>query len=187
MDPDVCTELRVRGNLARCSRVSPHLEDWTSASTVPTYCKCSPVFLSLQVTKPKVAKTVLRRPFWQVGGLCFWGHPCQAGMCSACAPRPVATEERKSVAQCLLFDSCGSYEESLVRTEQWRKGRGRITSFFRTTSRLPLGLRICPSAPWSAQSSCGQPAAAGCPRSPSAPRRGRCPWPVGHRAQKGKK
>ena len=55
----------------------------------------------------------------------------------------------------------------------------RENHLFKITSQPPPRLRICPSAPCSAQSTCGRDAAAADPHSASAPRRGRCPWPVG--------
>lgn len=65
-----------------------------------------------------------------------------------------------------------------------RKGR---ESPIKTASRPPAQLRTCPSAPWSAQSTCGRPAAGWGPHSPSAPRTGRHPWPAGAKPESEKK
>lgn len=77
MHTDICTELRVQGNLATCSHMSPHLDDWISAPAAsPGHClntpKCSPMFLSLQVTEPQVDSA--RR-----ATLARAGHMLQAG------------------------------------------------------------------------------------------------------------
>lgn len=83
----------------------------------------------------------------------------------------------------LVTDLFGSYEKSLVEANNGeRKGRELP---LKITSRPPPELSIYPSAPWSAQSSFGQAAAAWHPRSPSAPRRDICPWPAGRRVGRG--
>lgn len=113
-------------------------------------------------------------------GALLWGaQPLLAGpVWSGCTSGPPATKH-------LAVGSCGSYEKSPVSNE-WQTGKAE-NHLFRTASRPPPGLRIYPSAPWSAQSTGGQPAAAWRPRSPSAPHTGICPWPVGHRGRAGKK
>ena len=61
--------------------------------------------------------------------------------------------------------------------EQMHEKDSRYDLSSKITSQPPPWLRICPSAPCSAQSTCGRDAAATDPHSASAPHRGRCPWP----------
>lgn len=100
----------------------------------------------------------------------------------SCSWRPtlLAPQDRLAALWC-----CGGLGSSVAFKSTWRVRRRKKENYlFRTAFRSPPGRMLCPCVPLPAQSTGGQAAAAWHPHSPSAPRRGICPWPADHGGQR---